>query len=60
MNNLQNNWEKTLEMLRGDLTETAYDAWFAPLCPKSIDDKQNILYVETDNDFVIGMLNDRY
>jgi len=60
MNSLNDNWEKTLEMLRDDITETAYDAWFAPLSPKKIDEKQNILYVEADNDFVINRLNDRY
>lgn len=60
MSNLTDNWEKTLEMLRGDLNETVYDAWFVPLSPKKVDEKQNILYVEANNEFVINMLNDRY
>lgn len=60
MDNIRENWDKTLEIVRGDLTETAYDAWFAPLYPIRVDTKQNILYVETSNLFVINMLNDRY
>lgn len=60
MSKLLKNWNKTLEMLRGDLNETAYEAWFAPLIPKKVDEKQNILYIETGNDFVIDRINDRY
>ena len=60
MDALIENWNKALEMLREDITSTAYDAWIAPLVPKNIDEKQNILYVEAENDFVISRLNDRY
>jgi len=60
MTNIQNNWEKTLEILRHDLSETVYEAWFEPLKPISIDEKQNILYLEADNEFIINTLNDRY
>ena len=60
MSNLMDNWEKTLEMLRSDLNEAAYDAWFIPLSPKKVDEKQNILYIETRNEFAVSRIKDRY
>ncbi|MEA4921975.1 MAG: chromosomal replication initiator protein DnaA [Eubacteriaceae bacterium] len=57
---LQSNWEKTLEMLRQDLSKTVYEAWFESLKATSIDEKQNILHVETDNEFIYNTIEDRY
>lgn len=57
---LQKNWEKTLEMLRQDLSKTVYEAWFETLKAKSIDEKSKILYLETDNEFIYNTINDRY
>lgn len=57
---LQKDWERTLEMLRGDLSKTVYEAWFESLKAVSIDEKQNILYVETDNEFIFNTINQRY
>lgn len=60
MNELNNNWEKTLDLLRGDMSKTAYEAWILPFSPLYLDEKQNILYIESDNNFIIERLNDRY
>jgi chromosomal replication initiator protein len=57
---LQKNWEKTKEMLSEDLSRTVFEAWFEPLRAVSVDEKKNILYVETDNEFIYKTVNDRY
>lgn len=57
---LQENWNKTLEMLKSDLSKTVYEAWFETLKATSLDEKQKILYVETDNEFIYNTINDRY
>lgn len=57
---LQNNWDKTLNMLRQDLSTTVFEAWFEKLKPLSVDEKLNILYVETDNEFIYTAINSRY
>ncbi len=60
MLNLKNNWKKTLEIIEGDLSKIAYETWFLPLKPVSIDEKKNILYIEAENSFVIETINNRY
>ena len=60
MSKLENNWSKTLEIVKSELNEVQYEAWILPLIPRKIDEKQNILYVETDNQLIINRLNDRY
>lgn len=53
-------WDETMDLLREVLNETAYDAWFSKLTPIRTDDKQGILYVGAENDFIIDMINKRY
>lgn len=60
MSNLKENWNKTLEIVKSELNEVQYESWILPLIPKKVDEKQNILYVETDNQLIINRLNDRY
>jgi chromosomal replication initiator protein len=60
MTSLTKNWEQALGLLRDDLNETAYDAWFSGLIPLRADEKQHILYVGAESNFVIEMLNKRY
>ena len=60
MKTLQENWDKTLEILRSELNEVQYKTWILPLVPRKVDEKQNILYIESDNMMVISRLNDRY
>lgn len=60
MSKLEENWSKTLEILGSELNEVQYKTWILPLVPIKVDEKQNILYVESDNNMVISRLNDRY
>ncbi len=60
MGNLKNRWEKTLEIIKEEVNEVAYKTFFDPLKPIAIDERQNILYLEEENSFVIDRLNDRY
>ena len=60
MSKLEENWSKTLELVRDELNEVQYETWIVPLVPKRIDEKQNILYVAADNILIINRLNERY
>ena len=60
MTSLTKNWEQALGLIRDDLNETAYDAWFSGLIPLRADEKQHILYIGAESNFVIEMLNKRY
>ena len=40
MENLNANWEKTLELLKPELTAVSYDTWVHPLSPVKIDNKE--------------------
>ncbi len=60
MNNIEEKWSKTLELLREELNTVPYDTWIAPLKPQSLDENQNILYIEADKKRVIDLVNDRY
>jgi len=60
MKNLQDYWEKTLELLKPELPPISFDTWFSPLMPKKADSSQNILYVECEEPFIIDVLRTRY
>lgn len=60
MSKLEENWSKTLELVRDELNEVQYETWIVPLVPRRIDEKQNILYVAADNILIINRLNERY
>lgn len=60
MASFEKNWEKALELLRGDISEASYEAWIEPLHPKSLDHSKKILYVECDNRYIIQVFNKRY
>lgn len=60
MKNLNDRWDKTLEMLREEMSEPAYNAWISPFYPISIDENKNILYIETEREYVVERLNNRY
>lgn len=53
-------WEKVLELLSEELKEVPFQSWIAPLSPKSLDEDQNILYIEADKKRVIDLVNERY
>lgn len=60
MTKLNNNWEKTLELLRDDMSDAAFEAWICPFSPVSLDTNKKILYIEAEGEYVVKRLNDRY
>jgi len=60
MKNLIANWEKTLELLKPELTAVSYDTWVYPLTPVKIDHKENRLYLSLYNDMAKSILEGRY
>ncbi len=60
MKNLIENWEKTLELLKPELTAVSYDTWVYPLTPVKIDHKDNKLYLSLYNDMAKSILEGRY
>jgi len=60
MKNLIENWEKTLELLKPELTAVSFDTWVYPLTPVKIDHKENRLYLSLYNDMAKSILEGRY
>lgn len=60
MKNLIENWEKTLELLRPELTAVSFDTWVYPLTPVKVDHKENKLYLSLYNDMAKSILEGRY
>jgi chromosomal replication initiator protein len=60
MKNLIENWEKTLELLKPELTAVSFDTWVYPLTPVKIDHKENKLYLSLYNDMAKSILEGRY
>lgn len=60
MKNIESKWNKALELLSDELKSVPYETWIAPLRVQSLDEDQNILYIEADKKRVIDLVNDRY
>lgn len=60
MKNLTENWEKTLELLKPELTAVSFDTWVYPLTPVKVDHKENKLYLSLYNDMAKSILESRY
>jgi len=60
MKNLLANWERTLELLKPELTAVSFDTWVYPLTPLRIDHKENKLYLSIYNDMAKSILEGRY
>jgi chromosomal replication initiator protein len=60
MKNLIANWERTLELLKPELTAVSFDTWVYPLTPVKIDHKENKLYLSLYNDMAKSILEGRY
>jgi chromosomal replication initiator protein len=60
MKNLIENWEKTLELLKPELTAVSFDTWVYPLTPVKIDHKDNKLFLSLYNDMAKSILEGRY
>lgn len=51
-------WEKTLNIVKGELTEVSFNTWIKSITPISID--KDTLKLGVPNDFTRGILNTRY
>lgn len=60
MNEITANWEKTLELLKPELTAVSFETWVAPLVPQHIDFNENKLYLSLYNDMAKSILESRY
>lgn len=60
MKNLQENWEKTLELLKSELPPVSFETWISPLAAKKADLSKKILYVECGEPFITDILQKRY
>ena len=58
MAHLKETWEKTLNIMKGELTEVSYNTWIKSIIPISLEDYTIKLGVP--NDFTRGILNSRY
>ena len=60
MINVEKAWEKTLELLKPELTPVSYDVWMATLRPISWDEEGGKLYLQVYNDYSKSILETRY
>ncbi len=60
MINVEKSWEKTLELLKPELTPVSYDVWMATLKPISWDEEAGKLYLQVYNDYSKSILETRY
>ncbi|NEZ47854.1 chromosomal replication initiator protein DnaA [Clostridium niameyense] len=51
-------WEKTINIIKGELTEVSFNTWIKSITPISIEN--NILKLGVPNDFTRGILDSRY
>ncbi len=60
MKNIENNWEKALDLLSEKINPTSYDAHFKNLNLVKVDDIENKIVFSTDNPFSKKAINSRY
>lgn len=53
-------WQKVLAIIKENTTKTSYETWFLPTRLRSLDTISHIAYLESDNDFYVNILNNRY
>lgn len=51
-------WEKTINIIKGELTEVSFNTWIKSITPISIE--SNVLKLGVPNDFTRGILDSRY
>ncbi|KEI02000.1 chromosomal replication initiator protein DnaA [Clostridium botulinum] len=55
---LEQLWSKTLNIIKGELTEVSFNTWIKSISPVSID--ENTIKLQVPNDFTRGILESRY
>ena len=58
--NLQEIWEKSLEIIRPEITEISYTTWMLPVAPMSIDVDKQEFSLSVYNSFSKSILEERY
>lgn len=60
MNNLNELWEQTLEMIQNEVAEAPYNSFIKPIKPVSIDYTNEIIILQAENDYSKERLTERY
>ena len=60
MKNIQEIWNQVLKIIEENTTSISYNTWFKPIKINSIDNNVKIAYLESEEDFIIKVLKDRY
>ena len=60
MTDLDKKWFDALQLLKEDVNEAAFEAWFEPLKPVKLDKKSKKLYIESENNYIVERVNARY
>jgi len=60
MNNIEQKWEKTLNLLKSELTPVSFDTWIYPLKPVKIIENKKLLKLSSNSDMAISILETRY
>lgn len=55
---LKETWEKTLNIIKGELTEVSFNTWIKSIIPLSIE--KDVIKLSVPNDFTKGILDSRY
>jgi len=58
MNNLQQVWDNSLELIKSELTEVSFNTWLGSIEPINIG--EDFIVLSTPNDFNKQILEDRY
>lgn len=60
MKSIQEIWNQVLKIIEDNTTSISYSTWFKPIKINSIDKNVKIVYLESEEDFIIKVLKDRY
>ena len=53
-------WNQVLEIIKKDTTPISYKTWFLPTQIRSVDTGVRIVYLQSEEDFVVKILRSRY
>ena len=60
MKNYQEIWKEFLNLIEKNTTSISFSTWFKPLNINKIDEDLKIVYLESSEDFILGILKSRY
>ncbi len=60
MSSLNKKWQKTLELIRSEVSEISFNTWFSDLNLLTVDEKTDTLYLECAELFKLEILQTRY